>query len=111
MKTGSELIAEERQRQIKKEGWTPKHDNTHTAGQLAMAAACYALNSVVPGGRNSVHAFWPWRRKDWKPANKAEMKRDDEKWRQDRIKDLVRAGALIAAEIDRLQRLTKQEGE
>ena len=34
---------------------------------------------------------WPWSDKWWKP--------------KDKIRDLVRAGALIAAEIDRLQRL------
>lgn len=43
MKTGIELIAEERQRQITEEGWTPEHDINHTNGQLASAAACYAM--------------------------------------------------------------------
>ena len=43
MKTGIDLIAEERQRQISVEGWTPQHDDTHTDNSLAKAAACYAM--------------------------------------------------------------------
>ncbi len=42
-KTGVELIAEERQRQIYVEGWSPEHDSNHEEGQLAEAAACYAM--------------------------------------------------------------------
>ena len=41
--TGVELIAQERERQIEKEGWTAEHDADHTEGQLAKAAACYAF--------------------------------------------------------------------
>jgi hypothetical protein len=91
MMSGIELIAAERQRQINEEGWTLEHDATHRYGELAIAAACYA----VEGTDASVEwpdsdSGWPWAPKDWKP--------------KDEISNLVRAGALIAAEIDRLQR-------
>lgn len=84
--TGAELIAEERFRQIGSEGWDCFHDDTHDKGQIARAAACYALADVALKRKPR----WPWARSWWKP--------------KDRIRNLVRAGALIAAEIDRLQR-------
>lgn len=40
IKSGIDLIAAERQRQIEEEGWTPDHDDQHTNGELALAAAC-----------------------------------------------------------------------
>jgi hypothetical protein len=85
MKTGIELIAEERQRQIEKEGWSLKHDQIHTDGQLAIAASVYA-------DIENSHK-WPWDKESFKPTP------------NDRIKELTKAGALIAAEIDRLQNL------
>lgn len=109
MKTGIGLIAEERERQITAEGWTAKHDDEHTHGQLALAGASYALRG---SGKDEIFAaigqrpcigsnagwvtasgvFWPWDREWWKPSDYP-------------IRNLVKAGALIAAEIDRLQRL------
>lgn len=78
--TGAELIAQERQRQVEQEGWTPEHDARHVNGELAEAAAAYATGTL---------SLWPWGLSWWKP--------------KDRISNLVRAGALIAAEIDRIQ--------
>lgn len=101
MKTGAELIAEERQRQIEVEGYTKEHDAKHTHGSLASAAICYAIPSeyrkysYCPLRKERVPDFWPWGLEYWKPCPK------------DRIRELVKAGALIAAEIDRLQ-LEKQ---
>lgn len=86
MKTGIELIAEERKRQVSKEGWTASHDDKHRRGQMAWEAACYAANST--GGNLEHH--WPSAQKWWKPS--------------DLVRSLVKAGALIAAEIDRLNR-------
>ena len=43
MRTGIELIQEERTRQVQEEGWTPEHDEEHGDGELALAAACYAI--------------------------------------------------------------------
>ena len=113
------MIAEERQRQIEKEGWDSSHDEQHTDESLALAAICYAtpankLRMVtrsgqddVSGGRGdcpvwgSVHYLvpkgWPdsWHPVWWSPGHNLEP---------NRIRDLVKAGALIAAEIDRLVR-------
>lgn len=103
MKTGIELIAEERQRQIEEEGWTPEHDDEHEDGELADAAACYCIdqNRHINWNTSRVNAkahielertlFWPWNKEWWKPTP------------DNRIKELTKAGALIAAEIDRLQ--------
>jgi hypothetical protein len=84
---GVSLIAAERRRQIMTEGWSEAHDDTHDRGELAQAAACYALQHTPVSGRV---LCWPWNRDWWKPKGP--------------IRDLARAGALIAAEIDRLQR-------
>lgn len=99
MKTGIQLIAEERTRQIEREGWSPEHDDfEHADGALATAAGCYATlaGAQQKFGTPDVTKVnpprqWPWEPHWWKPSN-------------DEIKNLVRAGALIAAEIDRLQR-------
>lgn len=94
--TGVELIAKERQRQIDEEGWTAEKHDVHTRGELALAGACYAMwdPEGVEWTREDAHQYaiwlWPWDEEWWKP--------------KDRIRNLVRAGALIAAEIDRLQR-------
>lgn len=101
MKTGTELITEERQRQISQEGWTAEHDDAHWKEDLALAAACYVLPhnqraSATPP-RDNVPKYWPWSRDWWKPARYITPEL--------RVRELVKAGALIAAEIDRLQRL------
>lgn len=89
---GAERIAAERQRQIAVEGWTPEHDAGHADGDLRLAAIAYAQRAM--SGRqhsvgNPVPDAWPWAAEYWKPTN-------------DPIRNLVKAGALIAAEIDRL---------
>lgn len=99
---GAADVLAERQRQIFDEGWTAKHDDQNSDGSMALAAACYALNAAVwadrpkaipqsdyvrlanPGYR------WPWSEKSWKPKSQRQ--------------DLVRAAALLLAEIDRLDR-------
>jgi len=84
---GVELIATERTRQIEREGWTPEHDAEHVDGELVSAAISYAIHP----SRNSPPITWPWDDEWWKPS-------------PSRVRDLVKAGALIAAEIDRLIR-------
>ena|SRR3990167_4817054 len=95
--TGVHLIAEERSRQINSEGWTPEHDDQHIYGELAQAGACYAVAQDVRDSTDGDEPadFWPrsWNESWWKPTP------------DNRIKELAKAGALIAAEIDRLQRL------
>lgn len=87
--TGAEIITEERQRQQTVEGWTAEHDDEHTARQLVWAAVAYA--KFAPNELNRPPADWPWEDAWWKPSD-------------DPIRNLARAGALIAAEIDRLKR-------
>jgi len=84
-------IATERRRQITAEGWSPQHDDAHTTGELALAAGCYAIGSQLDGERDRVFTrYWPWHKLWWKPGNARRM--------------LVKAGALIVAEIERLDR-------
>lgn len=92
--TGIELIATERQRQIDGEGYSPEHDQAFEPDEeLAIAAVCYALpashrDTGYP--RSVAPTLWPWADQYWKPTP------------DDRVRELVKAGALIAAEIDRL---------
>lgn len=93
MKTGIELIAEERQRQIDEEGWTPEHDKQWKDGELCKAAVCFIESPHWMDMGMSSDAYpakWPFDTSWWKPTP------------QDRIRELQKAGALIAAEIDRL---------
>lgn len=92
-------IAAERLRQVEVEGWSVGHDDEHDDFQMARAAACYAMNAgkhdteddFFDGVSNAaIHHSWPWDRSWWKP--------------KDRRRDLIRAGALIVAEIERLDR-------
>lgn len=90
MKTGVELIVEERQRQINVEGWTPEHDDNHEAEEMIAAAEAY-MHPIFWKSEHTIPIQWPWESKWYKPTSK--------------IRDLAKAGALIAAEIDRLNRL------
>lgn len=97
-KTAIELIAEERQRQIDAEGWTPEHDDEHCCGELADAAWCYLHYFMSFPFVGDAPTNWPWDLSWWKPSD-------------DPVRNLVKAGALIAAEIDRLQRAERQVQE
>ena len=107
---GAEMIAVERERQMRQEGWTPEHDDQHTLGELAAAGACYALlntrwkDSSVLGSRLIPDNLWPWEREWYKPADYPDPPYSENVHLDKHVKDLVRAGALIAAEIDRLER-------
>ncbi|HHK3879166.1 TPA: hypothetical protein ACRL4Y_005513 [Pseudomonas aeruginosa] len=82
-------VQAERRRQITAEGWTPEHDDEHNGGELADAAACYALwaGGINPGNWRE---FWPWAPEWLKHSEPRRM--------------LVKAAALILAEIQRLDR-------
>lgn len=107
MKNGIDLIAEERQRQIEVKGYNKEHDSYHSPRKLIQAADTYlesadlTLHSKeyspsnawhqtnLPFYRNEIERNWPWEQESFKPTTD--------------IRDLVKAGALIAAAIDRLQ--------
>lgn len=97
----------ERNRQIEQEHYSIKHDDSYQMNELSRAAASY-VNNVVSRGWvfNSVYGpeayqseevpdLWPWSDEHWKPKNPR--------------RDLVKAAALIIAEIDRMDR--SSEGE
>jgi hypothetical protein len=103
MGDGAEMIAAERQRQIEQEGWTAEHDDEHAGFEMSRAAQSYLteVHVVALTGKDaSVYpnppSEWPWLLSDWKPSD-------------DPIRNLVKAGALIAAEIDRLLRVQVED--
>lgn len=96
-KSGVERIGTERRRQVEIKGWTSEHDARHTRCQLLDAALCYAgvAGSQMldrDGGQEAIEQMvqeWPWDEEDWMPSD-------------DPVRNLEKAGALIAAEIDRI---------
>lgn len=95
-------VLEERRRQIEQEGWTPNRDDRYVDRELALAAASYTLEKPEwdQEVRDMPGPYWPWPNEWWKPTTPR--------------RNLVKAGALIIAEIERLDRIaaiTKQGGE
>jgi hypothetical protein len=93
-------VLAERGRQIAEEGWTADHDDEHSNGSIAVAAACYATAEhmrEIYGSDIDIHGWWPWAAQWWKPSP-ANPRRE-----------LVKAGALILAEIERLDRISKEQ--
>jgi hypothetical protein len=116
--TGAERIAAERERQMKVEGWTPGHDDEHEDGELAAAAVCYTAPRPVFERRdygNEVRFLDPWPESwdsEWDKRPRSEATEALRKpTRKERIRMLEKAGALIAAEIDRLLRAARGEKE
>lgn len=102
--SGARAIYEERERQKHSEGWTPEHDAQHTDNSLAMAAVAYAapepvyvLDADSEDMRFHFLDVWP---DSWDIAW-------DKRGQIDRRRSLVIAGALIAAEIDRIDHATR----
>lgn len=93
---GVQAIAAERERQITAEGFSRDRDQQYQRGELAKAATAYvqlAAMDLDAGTRDHIawhgpSAVWPWPSEWWRPV--------------DARRDLVRAGALIAAQIDLL---------
>ena len=95
-------IAAERKRQVMEEGWTEAHDaREHMQGELSAAAAAYAIHAsreihpTQTGYFSPPPNFWPFSPQWWKPKGPR--------------RDLIRAAALIVAEIDRLDSVTSPE--
>lgn len=80
-------VIAERQRQVSVKGWTPEHDDTYTCGELSGAAISYIepMEAVF---------YWPaeWHDDSFKPS--------------DERRNLVKATALLLAEIERLDRIS-----
>lgn len=87
-------VLAERKRQVEFEGWTAEHDDEHTKGEMARAAACYAIPRTTWHAADILKWLWPWSGSWWKPA--------------DPRRNLVKAGALILAEIERLDRIAPE---
>ena len=97
---GTMLIAIERNHQIKDEGYTTEHDDHNCSADMAVAGACYVLDMASKwSGQHATWQnhyeeeallLWPCEKTQWNPTP------------DDPIRQLVKAGALIAAEIDRL---------
>lgn len=103
-------ILVERRRQIEVEGRSPDADVAYENDELAKAAACYAL-PITDDRRRDVVIWggapegWPFAKEAWKPATVVDAGEGEAAVRSaDRIRELEKAGALIAAEIDRLAR-------
>jgi hypothetical protein len=86
----------ERLRQVDSEGWTPEHDDEHDSFEMTEAATCYlAWTADMRMDFDQVEDIlvprhWPWSRSWWKP--------------KDNRSNLIRAAALLVAEIERLDR-------
>lgn len=101
----SDVIAE-RARQVVAEHFVAAHDDHHVRGELAKAAAAYTVHSIViadlrargmdaasieqVAAQGGLPKFWPWQRSWWKPTTQR--------------RNLVKAAALLVAEIERLDR-------
>ncbi len=95
--TGIDRIAAERRRQIEQEGFTAEHDEENMFGELSGAATAYVALASRQIGTDILDVSgpppsnqWRWSAEWWKPS-------------RDPIRNLEKAGALIAAEIDRLE--------
>lgn len=123
--SGVELITKERERQIKKEKWSLKHDDKHTRGELVLAAISYAAPERIYVQRQVLNGIaladpFPWhqggrgypaegydKRYEYGECrdNSGNVLPDPSTYNaEERLDLLVKAGALIAAEIDRIQR-------
>ncbi len=104
---GAEII-QERMRQRGQEGYTDEHDNREVDGQLALAAACYAVEAACRVSGNDAHGVtypfagkprdsWPWTDNDGLPEHDGRDKHPTRRC-------LVIAAALLMAEIERIDR-------
>lgn len=96
---GYMAVWRERMRQISTEEFSRERDDQYENGELSAAASAYAAKAIyVSANRENAPSLWPWSPKWWKPSTPR--------------RDLVKAGALILAEIERLDRAeARQAGE
>lgn len=88
-------VAAERRRQIEELGWSPAKDDEWVEAELARAAGSYAIVADLEiVNKLVVPPTWPWPTEWYKPADRRDM--------------LVKAAALVVAEIERLDRAPKR---
>ena len=104
MSSAATDVVAERARQISQEGWTIEHDDEHDPGVLASGACAYSLHAadvLFPhsqgdgGWGESPPHMWMWSAEWWRPTTPR--------------RDLVKAGALILAEIEKLDRAVEKQ--
>lgn len=89
---GAEAIRKERSRQVMSEGYDMKHDERHEPEKFIQAAVAYLLSAV---GNDEAAGEWPFDAEFFKP--------------KDKIRDMERAGALIAAGLDLMYRKVEEK--
>lgn len=80
MGEGLSMIGKERIRQIEQKGYSYEHDMEHLPKNFVYAAQAYLTRD---------ESLWPWESKYFKPS-------------KNMVRNLEKAGALIAAAIDRI---------
>lgn len=111
LSTAAQDVLAERNRQITAEGWTPEHDDEHDGGEMAAAGAAYALHAAdylnphsQGDGGDEAPDCWPWH--DGIAGRGEGPEKTKPAWWKPGAprRNLVKAGALILAEIERLDR-------
>lgn len=106
-------VGAERRRQVEAEGFDYSHDDAHDRGEMVKAAVSYGTHAFVTiellargedpsriaemSREAMAPRTWPWDVRWWKPGNARRC--------------LVKAAALIIAEIERLDRKAARHGE
>lgn len=86
-------IRRERECQVTEKGYNAKSDDAYFNNELAGAAPAYNVNAT---GNTAVAAYcWPWHLSLFKPTTPR--------------RDLIKAAALLVAEIERLDRATGEK--
>lgn len=107
--TALDLIAAERRRQVVELGYGTQQDDEYSGGELSLAASAYAVAERMrfvygyKANQLSTVCLWPWDLGSFKPAT--------DNTPESRIRELTKAGALIIAEIERLQRLQRLQAK
>lgn len=86
-------VMAERARQL--DQFSTEHDDEHDRGELAAAAACYCLASQKLAISCGASSLWPWEPQSFAPRT--------------RRRNLIKAAALLVAEIERLDRARKED--
>lgn len=100
----------ERVRQLSEEGYDAVHDDEHTDGELAIAAACYAAPHRIYRKEDYAEGThfvdpWPWEwNSDKRPHEGNTVRSNGAKGEKYRRSLLIKAAALILAELERIDR-------